>query len=329
MEHAPALPQQLLHVLRDVPPRHVYPPDAVGYREALEYGHRVRHAVAGVQHYACRFARGVEGQHRLHRGVQRGHVECLEQDLCGGITVFARVQRGLSEKHGMLSRHAAVSLSPWCIALGAGATHILAHSLQLLRVDVLPYPLHIVPVCDYAVLQRVVNLEQAPVLLCLRPNEDVALQRAGHGPHMFWPPYKRWEEAFWYVLSCETSSDGAAAVVQHNGRIVKPGAHCGVGVGEGLGALRAVEEKKIEIGEGTLRLECGIVDSYAMFGARARGRESTTRCRGLRRQTPCHVHVVYWLQKAALPSNPTTPFKMLRGDHVKAPPKLGLLNNTD
>lgn len=47
-----------------------------------------------------------------------------------------------------------------------GAAHLLRESLQLLfGVNILPDPLHVVPVLHYTVLHRVPHRQQAPVLL--------------------------------------------------------------------------------------------------------------------------------------------------------------------
>lgn len=50
-----------------------------------------------------------------------------------------------------------------------GAAHLFGESLQLLfGVNILPDPLHVIPVLDYTVLHRVSHRQQAPVLLDAR-----------------------------------------------------------------------------------------------------------------------------------------------------------------
>ena len=107
------------------------------------------------------------------------------------------------------------------------ATHVFADCLQLVCVYILPYPLHVLPVCDNAVLQRVVDLEEAPILLCLRADENITLERARHCPYVFRPANKRGKVAFRRVLPCKARANGAAAIIEHDGRIVESGAHCG------------------------------------------------------------------------------------------------------
>lgn len=102
----------------------------------------------------------------------------------------------------------------------AWITHIFADSLQAFRVDILPYPLHVIPVCDDAVLQGIIDLEQPPILLRLRSDEQIPLQCACHCPYMFRTANVGREEAFGYVFACESGSDGATAVVDDYGGIV-------------------------------------------------------------------------------------------------------------
>lgn len=54
-------------------------------------------------------------------------------------------------------------------------------------VNVAPYPLHVIPVGDNAVLHGVPDAKQATVLLRLGSNEYVALQRTSHHSDMLGP----------------------------------------------------------------------------------------------------------------------------------------------
>lgn len=114
-------------------------------------------------------------------------------------------------------------------------THLFAQRLELLGIDVLPYALHIVPVGDNAVLERIADLEQPPQLLRSLADEDVSLQSSSEHAQVFRPPDKRREEAFGSIFTREPGSDGAAAVVEDNGRVVQCVAHCGCWCEVGLG----------------------------------------------------------------------------------------------
>lgn len=112
VEDVAALAQQRLQVLRDVAARDVDALDAVGDGEALVHGHRVRHAVARVQHDACRPARRVQRQHGLYGCVERRHVEGLEQDLRRRVAIAPWVERRFCQEDGVLGRAITVSLVP-------------------------------------------------------------------------------------------------------------------------------------------------------------------------------------------------------------------------
>lgn len=61
-----------------------------------------------------------------------------------------------------------------------GQTHLLGEGLQLLfGVNVLPDPLHVVPVLHDAVLHRVPHRQQAPVLLAAKSGEG-SLEKANN-----------------------------------------------------------------------------------------------------------------------------------------------------
>lgn len=102
VEHVTALAQQRLQVLGHVAAGDVDAADAVGHGEALVDGHGVRHAVARIQNHARRPAAGVEGEDSLDRGVERGDVEGLEEDLGGRVAVGTGVERGFGEEDRVL-----------------------------------------------------------------------------------------------------------------------------------------------------------------------------------------------------------------------------------
>lgn len=75
--------------------------------------------------------------------------------------------------------------------LGGGQTHLLGEGLQLLfGVNVLPDPLHVVPVLHDAVLHRVPHRQQAPVLLAAKSGED-SLEKANKNNKMPWYEKKK------------------------------------------------------------------------------------------------------------------------------------------
>ena len=57
-------------------------------------------------------------------------------------------------------------------------SYLLTQSLELIRVNILPNPLHIIPVRDNAMFERIPDLQQTPQFLRSVADEDVAFQTA-------------------------------------------------------------------------------------------------------------------------------------------------------
>ena len=159
-------------MLCNVSPCDVDPPDTARHGETLVDRNGVRDPVTRIEHDAGRAAGRVQGEHGLDGGEEGGDVESFEQDLGGDVTVRARVERWFGQEHWMLDEPPAVSVS-FCPILVSfrlirwglppqlawtGKTYLFAQRLQFLRVDILPYPLHIIPVRHDTVFQRISNL---------------------------------------------------------------------------------------------------------------------------------------------------------------------------
>lgn len=64
--------------------------------------------------------------------------------------------------------------------------YLLGQGLELVRVDVLPDTLHVVPVLHDAVFDRVLDLQKTAKFLSLPANEYVALDCSCHNPDVLW-----------------------------------------------------------------------------------------------------------------------------------------------
>jgi len=91
----------------------------------------------------------------------------------------------------------------------------------------LPDLLHIIPIGDDTMLERIIDLHETTKLLGLLADEDIAFQGAGQGANVFWAADVRREVAFGEVLASEARTDCAAAIVQHNRRVEEARAHDG------------------------------------------------------------------------------------------------------
>ena len=127
--------------------------DGVGKRVSFIDGDGVGHAVAAVEHDTGGTAGRVEGEHRLDGDVHGRDVKGLEHDLGHLLAVGLGVERGLSEEDGVLLRGDA----------------------ELVVEGVVPDLLHIVPVGHDAVLDGVLERQDAALGLRLVSNVRVLL----------------------------------------------------------------------------------------------------------------------------------------------------------
>lgn len=199
MEDVAALAQQGLHVLGDVAAGDIDAAHGGGDGEPFVDGHGVGDAVAGVEDATGGTAAGVQGQHGLDGGIEGGDVEGLEEDLGGGVAVGAGVEGGFGEQDGMF----------------------FAHGLEALAVDVLPDLLHVVPVGDDAVLERVADLQQTAQLGGgFLADEDLPFEGAGQDAQMLGPADEGGEVALGQIVTGESCPYGPRPVVEHDGRVV-------------------------------------------------------------------------------------------------------------
>jgi len=102
-------------------------------------------------------------------------------------------------------------------------SYLLTQRLQLIRINILPNPLHIIPIRHNAMLQRIFNLQQPPQLLRPIPNERVAFEASSQHARVFGSADEGREVAFGQVLAGVACADGAAAVVDYYGCVVEVG----------------------------------------------------------------------------------------------------------
>lgn len=138
------LGQYLDHIIRQVPPSEVEAQNAMRNGVALVDGHCVRDAVARVEDDARRATGRIQREDGLDRDVERGAVERLEHNLRHLLAVGLRVERRLSEEDGMLLRR----------------------DTQFVEERVVPDLLHVIPVGDDTVLDRVFERQDAAFRLC-------------------------------------------------------------------------------------------------------------------------------------------------------------------
>mmetsp|Transcript_14815 Transcript_14815/g.37149 ORF Transcript_14815/g.37149 Transcript_14815/m.37149 type:complete len:432 (-) Transcript_14815:552-1847(-) len=150
-EVVPALHENFAKVGRQIASGEVNAHDGMWEAVPLVDRHGVTDAIAAVKHAPRRASGGVQAHHRLDGDIHVRHVKCLEHELSHHLAIFLRIMRRLGQKHGML----------------------LGRNAKLVVEGVMPDLLHIIPVGDDAVLDRVLEGEYAT--LRLRLVADVAL----------------------------------------------------------------------------------------------------------------------------------------------------------
>ena len=149
------------------------PGDGVRQGIALVDGDTVGDAVAGVHHDSCCTSGGVQRQHGLDVHVHGRCVEGLEHDLGHLLPVGLGVEGGLGQED-------------WVLLWG---------DTELVVEGVVPDLLHVVPVGHDAVLNGVLEGEDASLGLGLVPDVGVLLAHTHHHTHVPWPAHNRWEDS--------------------------------------------------------------------------------------------------------------------------------------
>merc|ERR1719300_1465776 len=174
----------------------VEPGDCMGQGIALIDGDTVCDTVTGVHHDSGCTSRGVQRQHSLDVHVHGRCVEGLKHDLGHLLPVGLGVERCLGQEDWVLLR---------------GDTELVVEG-------VMPDLLHVVPVGHDAVLDGVLEGEDASLGLGLVPNVGVLLTHAHHYTYMPWPAHNRGEDSPWGIVSSKSSLAHAGAIVNNQSR---------------------------------------------------------------------------------------------------------------
>merc|ERR1712142_206124 len=134
-ERIATLSEDLHQVVGQLTASQVEPEDGVGEGITFIDGDSVRHTISRVHDDTGGTAGSVQGQHSLDGDIHGGHVEGLKHDLGHLLPVGLGVEGSLSEQDGLLLRS----------------------NTQLVVEGVVPDLLHVVPVGDDTVLNRVLQ----------------------------------------------------------------------------------------------------------------------------------------------------------------------------
>merc|ERR1712051_1079730 len=187
--------QDLHQVVGELTASQVKTDNGVGKSVTLVDGDTVGDTVTGVHDDTGGTAGGVQGEHSLDGDVHGGHVEGLEHDLGHLLPVGLGVEGSLSQEDGVLLR---------------GNT-------ELIEEGVMPDLLHVIPVGHDAVLNWVLELEDAPLGLGLVSNIDLLLSHAGHYSFVLGAADNRGEDGPGRVISGKSGLAHAGAVINNEG----------------------------------------------------------------------------------------------------------------
>merc|ERR1712130_1088849 len=185
------LSEDLHQVVGQLTASQVEPEDGMGKSVTLIDGDTVGDAVTRVHHNAGGTAGGIKGEHSLDGDVHGGRVEGLKHDLGHLLPVGLGVEGSLGEEDGLLLRGNA----------------------ELVEEGVVPDLLHVVPVGDDAVLDRVLRGEDTPLGLGLVSNIGVLLTHTHHHTLVAGAPNNGGEDSPGGVVSREAGLAHAGAIV--------------------------------------------------------------------------------------------------------------------
>ena len=157
-EGVATLSQDLHHVICQITPSHIDTEDGMGKSETFVDGDHVSNTITRIQHDTSCATRGVERKHRLDGDVESWGVECLKDDLGHLFAIGLGVDGCFCEEDGVL----------------------FGSDTQLIVESVMPNLLHIIPVGDDTMLDRVSESKDTALRLCFVPNIGVFLTHADH-----------------------------------------------------------------------------------------------------------------------------------------------------
>merc|ERR1712042_75845 len=190
-ERVTTLSEDLHQVVGQFTASQVEPEDGGGEGITFIDGDGVGHTIARVHDDTGGTAGGIQGQHSLDGDIHGGHVEGLKHDLGHLLPVGLGVEGSLSEQDRLLLR---------------GNT-------QLVVEGVVPDLLHVVPVGDDTMLNRVLQGEDTPLALGLITDIGILLAHTDHHALVAGTANNGGEDSAGRIISGETGLAHAGAIV--------------------------------------------------------------------------------------------------------------------
>merc|ERR1712088_142473 len=192
-ERVTTLSEDLHEVVGELTASQVQTKDGVGESITLIDGDVVGDTIAGVHDHTGGTTGGIEGEDGLDGNIHGGHVEGLEHDLSHLFTVSLGVEGSLSKEDGLL--------------LGCNTEFIVE--------GVMPDLLHIIPVGDDTVFNRVLQGEDTSLGLSLVTDIGILLTHTDHDTLVAGASNDGGEDSPGGVITSESSLAHAGAIVDN------------------------------------------------------------------------------------------------------------------
>merc|ERR1719192_1695940 len=190
-ERVTTLSEDLHEVVGELTASQVQTEDGMGKSVTFIDGDSVGDTITRVHNNTSGTTRGIEGQDSLDGNIHGWHVEGLKHDLSHLLTVSLRVEGSLSQEDRLFLR---------------GNTELIVEG-------VMPDLLHIIPVGDDTVLNRVLQGKDTPLGLSLITNIGVLLTHTDHDTLVAGASNNGGEDSSGSVITGETSLAHAGAIV--------------------------------------------------------------------------------------------------------------------
>merc|ERR1712083_42635 len=151
------------------------------------------HTISRVHDNTSGTARGIEGEDSLDGNIHGGHIEGLKHDLGQLLTVSLGVEGSLGEEDGLFLR---------------GNTELIVEG-------VVPDLLHVIPVGDDSVLDRVLEGKDTSLGLGLISNVGILLSHTNHNTLVAGTSNNGGEDSAGSVISGKSSLAHAGAIVNN------------------------------------------------------------------------------------------------------------------
>merc|ERR1712014_506096 len=190
-ERITTLSEDLHEVIGELTASQVQTEDGMGKSITFIDGDIVGDTIARVHDHTSGTTRGVEGKDGLDGNIHCGHVEGLEHDLSHLFTVSLGVEGSLSKEDRLL--------------LGGNTEFIVE--------GVMPDLLHIIPVGDDTMFNRVLQGEDTSLGLSLVTDIGILLTHTDHDTLVSWASNNGWEDSPGGVITSESGFAHAGAIV--------------------------------------------------------------------------------------------------------------------